>query len=97
MDTLTISLIAGTVSSLIFVGSHVPTLVKAYRTKDVHSYSCAHLVLVNLGNIIYWLYVISLPVGPVWILHSCYTIFSGLFLIMYLRLQVKKNGAQSAG
>jgi uncharacterized protein with PQ loop repeat len=86
MDIQNLSLIAGTISSFIFIGSHLPSLVKAYRTKDVHSYSCLNLILVNAGNLIYWLYVVSLPVGPIWILHTCYTIFSGVFLILYLWL-----------
>jgi hypothetical protein len=61
MDTQRLSFIAGAVSSLIFVGSHVPMLWKAYRTKDLRSYSRLNLMLVNVGNLIYWLYLISLP------------------------------------
>jgi uncharacterized protein with PQ loop repeat len=86
MDTQHLSFIAGAVSSLIFVGSHVPMLWKAYRTKDLRSYSRLNLMLVNVGNLIYWLYLISLPPGPVWLLHTFYTISSGLLLMLYCRL-----------
>ena len=33
---------------------------------------------------IYWLYVVSLPVGPVWILQGFFTLATGLMLIGYL-------------
>jgi hypothetical protein len=61
-------------------------LQKAYKTKDLHSYSSLNIVLVNLGNLIYWLYIVELPFGPVWILHTFYTISSALLLILYCRL-----------
>ena len=81
MDSL--SLIAGIVSSFIFGSSHIPMLLKAYRTKDLHSYSALNLILVNAGNLLYWLYVVTLPPGPIWILHTFYTISSGIVLVMY--------------
>lgn len=81
MDTL--SLIAGMVSSFIFASSNIPMLLKAYRTKDLHSYSALNLILVNAGNLLYWLYVITLPPGPIWVLHTFYTISSGILLVMY--------------
>ena len=90
MDTQEPSFIAGTISSLIFVGSYIPMLLKAYRTRDVHSYSSLNLVLVNAGNLIYWFYVASLPPGPVWILHTFYTISSGLLLILYYRTRLNE-------
>lgn len=83
MDTQIVSFIAGTISSLIFAGSNVPMLWKAYQTRDLHSYSSLNIILVNAGNLIYWLYVVSLPMGPVWILHTFYTVASLLLLVMY--------------
>jgi hypothetical protein len=47
--------------------------------------------LSNLGNLIYWLYVISLPVGPVWFLHGFFTITTGLMLLFYLRYETCFN------
>lgn len=83
MDSL--ALIAGTISSIIFASSHIPMLLKAYRTKDLHSYSAFNLILVNAGNLLYSFYVITLPLGPIWILHAFYTLSSGLLLVMYWR------------
>jgi hypothetical protein len=68
---------------MIFASSNIPMLLKAYRTKDLHSYSALNLILVNVGNLLYWLYVATLPPGPIWILHTFYTISSGLLVIMY--------------
>ncbi len=77
--------IAGTVSSAIFVVSVLPMLVKAWRTKDLASYSPANLVLANFGNVIHSVYVFSLPAGPIWILHSFYLVSSALMLIWYVQ------------
>jgi len=81
MDSL--SIIAGMVSSFVFASSNVPMLLKAYRTKDLHSYSASNLILVNAGNLLYWLYVVTLSPGPIWVLHTFYTISSGILLVMY--------------
>jgi hypothetical protein len=61
--------LAGSFSTVIFVGSSFPMLVKAIRTRDLDSYSRGQLVLANFGNLVNSLYVFSLPVGPIWILH----------------------------
>jgi hypothetical protein len=87
MEIEQLSLLAGIISSLIFLGSHVPMLVKAFRTKDLRSYSRLNLVLINAGNLIYWLYLANLPLGPVWFLHTFYTLSSGALLIMYCQRQ----------
>ena len=68
-------------------------LVKAWRTKDLRSYSLGQIVLYNIGNLLYWLYVISLPVGPIWLMHGFYTVAMGLMLIWYV-LYVKNPAAQ---
>jgi hypothetical protein len=86
MDTEHLSFIAGAISSLMFVTSNVPMLWKAFKTKDLRSYSYLNIILVNAGNLIYWFYIVSLPLGPVWILHTFYTISSGLLLILYWQL-----------
>lgn len=90
MNTEYLSLIAGTISSLIFVSSHLPMLRKAYKTKDLHSYSSLNVVLLNIGNLIYWLYVIDLPVGPVWLMHTFYTISSAILLTLFVRYHLYK-------
>ncbi len=85
MNIESISLIAGLISSFIFVSSNFPMLWKAYQTKDMHSYSWINILLANAGNLIYWLYIVSLPLGPIWVLHTFYTVTSILMLTMYLR------------
>lgn len=80
-------MLAGVMSTSIFTLSHIPMLVRAYRTRDLRSYSPANLVLSNLGNAIHWLYIVNLPFGPIWFLHSFYTIVTGLMLFWYLRYQ----------
>ncbi len=82
-----VSILAGTISSMIFAGSYIPMLLKAFRTKDLRSYSYSHLLLMNIGNMIYWLYITSLPAGPIWIMHTFYTVASGMLLFMYWKLR----------
>ena len=79
-----ISVLAGIISTSIFTLSHIPMLIRAFRTKDLRSYSGANLVLANLGNAFHWLYVVYLPFGPIWFLHSFYTLVSAMMLFWYL-------------
>lgn len=58
-------------------------LVKAWRTKDVHSYSVMQLALNNVGNLVHWLYISSLPLGPIWFLHGFFTVSTALMLLWY--------------
>jgi hypothetical protein len=85
MNLQYLSSLAGVVSSSIFALSHIPMLVRAYRTRDLRSYSSANLALSNLGNIIHWLYIANLPFGPIWFLHGFYTIVTALMFFWYLR------------
>jgi uncharacterized protein with PQ loop repeat len=78
-------LLAGSVSTAIFVFSTLPMLVKAGRTKDLASYSLGNIVLANVGNLIYAVYVLSLPLGPIWALHGFHLGATGLMLFWYLR------------
>jgi uncharacterized protein with PQ loop repeat len=78
-------LIAGSASTLIFVASYLPMLLKAVRTKDLTSYSPTNLLLANLGNAVHSVYVYSLPIGPIWVLHSFYVVTSALMFVWYLR------------
>ena len=85
MDAQGAAIVAGTVSTIIFSTSHVPMLVRAIRTKDLRSYSITNLALVNLGNAVHWLYIQSLPHGPIWFLHGFYTVVSIAMLFLYIR------------
>ena len=60
-------------------------LIKAGRTKDLASYSPLNIVLSNVGNLIYAVYVFNLPPGPIWAMHVFYLTATGLMLFWYLR------------
>ncbi len=85
MDTQVLSLVAGTISTILFAGGNVPMLLKARRTKELGSYSLAQLALNNVGNAVHWLYISQLPFGPLWFLHAFYTVTTALMLGWYLR------------
>ena len=99
--TASLSVLAGSVSTAVFVASTLPMLVKAARTKDLGSYSVGNLVLANLGNLVYSVYVFSLPAGPIWALHSFYMVSSFAMLVMWLnyrrRLRVPLRRSASRG
>jgi len=71
-----IPLIAGTVSTVAFAVSNLPMLRKALRTRDVSSYSLTSMAIINAANAVYSLYVFSLPLGPIWALHTFYYVVS---------------------
>ena len=78
-----IQVIAGSISGIIFAAASGNMLVKAWRTKDLRSYSPGQIILNNVGNLIYWLYVISLPFGPIYFMHGFFTLVSLIMLIWY--------------
>lgn len=80
-----IQLLAGTISSLMFLSGTGGMLLKAWRTKDLESYSWTQIVINNLGNLLYWVYIFSLPLGPIWVMHSAYTLASILMLVWYVQ------------
>ena len=80
-----IGAIAGTVATLMFVGSALPMLIRAHRTRDLSSYSPANLIIANIGNLAQTLYVLTVPPGPLWALHGFNVIASGLMLQWWLR------------
>ena len=79
--------LAGAVSSFILAGSALPMLAKAARTRDLSSYSLSSILLSSVGNALYALYVVHLPLGPVWALQAFSLVSSGLMLTWYLRYQ----------
>jgi hypothetical protein len=84
MHDQSLPILAGFVSSTIFISSNLHMLFKAFNTKDLSSYSLGHLTMGALGNLIYWLYVINLPFGPVWILQVFFTLASASMFFCYL-------------
>lgn len=89
MHADSIQVLAGFASSTIFISSNLPMLFKAFKTKNLSSYSLGHLPLGNLGNTVYWFYVISMPVGPVWFLQGFFSIANALMLFCHLRYEKK--------
>jgi uncharacterized protein with PQ loop repeat len=87
VETQQLSLIAGMISTVMFASSNVPMLVKAFRTKDLRSYSPTYIVMCNIGNAFHWIYIVGLPFGPIWFLHGFYTIASVILLVWYLRYE----------
>ncbi len=87
MERQTVEMIAGFGSSMIFILSNFPMIAKAVRTRDLKSYSLSQILLANGGNWLYWLYVVGLPVGPIWFLHGFNTAVSLLMLSLYLMFE----------
>ncbi|WP_353356282.1 hypothetical protein [Intrasporangium sp. DVR] len=80
-----IPIAAGALATAVFVASALPMLGKAARTKDLASYSRSSLVMANVGNVLYSVYVFNLPPGPIWLLHGFYLTSSALMLLWSLR------------
>jgi len=79
-----IPLIAGTMATVAFAVSNLPMLRKALRTRDVSSYSVSSMAMINAANAVYSLYVFSLPVGPIWVLHTFYLVSCAIMLVLCL-------------
>lgn len=78
-------ILAGIASTTLFALSNLPMVLKAARTRDLRSYSLSNLVLINLANGVHSLYVFSLPVGPIWLLHGFYLVASAVMLALFIR------------
>ena len=57
---------------------------QAGSTKDLASYGPLNIVLSNVGNVIYAVYVFNLPSGPIWAMHVFYVTATGLMVFWYL-------------
>lgn len=79
--------LAGIVSTAIFALSTLPMLSKAFRTKDLRSYSLGNILLSNGGNLVHSFYIFHLPPGPIWLLHTFYLVTTALMLVWYLRYE----------
>lgn len=88
---------AGLASTVVFALSTLPMVARALRTKEMASYSRGHLVMTNLGNVIHTVYVTSLPLGPVWVLHSFHVVVSAAMLGWHLRYATTAQGPRSGG
>lgn len=96
-DSTNVAVLAGIASTVLFVASTLPMLAKARRTRDLASYSLGNLLLANVGNLVHSVYVLSLPVGPIWALHGFYTATSLTMLAWFLRYGVHGSTHGTAG
>lgn len=84
--------LAGMVSTVLFAAANLPMVVKAVRSGDLKSYSASALILGNLGNIVHTVYVMSLPIGPIWVLHGFYVATMATMLALYARWYPRSRG-----
>ncbi len=89
-----VQMVAGSVAGFIFAAASWNMLAKAWRTKDISSYSLGQIVLNNIGNLFYWLYVVSLPLGPIWFMHAFFTLASLLMLVWFF-IYARRNANAS--
>ncbi|GAA1060675.1 hypothetical protein GCM10009573_21020 [Agromyces bracchium] len=88
-------MLAGMVAAVVFATANLPMVWKAIRTHDVGSYSLGSIVMINAANVVYSVYVFSLPVGPIWLLHSFYLVASAIMLVLCVR-QLRPRGRDEA-
>ena len=84
---INLPMIAGFISTALFALGTLPMLTKALRTKNLASYSLGNILMSNVGNLIYSIYVFNLPPGPIWFLHGYNLLSTGLMLVWYLKYE----------
>lgn len=89
--------IAGLISTALFAMGTLPMLSKAFRTKNLASYSLSNILLSNVGNVLYSIYVFNLPPGPVWFLHGYNLLTTGVMLVWYLKYERWSHRTRSSG
>ena len=89
--------IAGFISTVLFALGTLPMLTKAFRTKNLASYSFGNILLSNVGNLIYSVYVFDLPPGPIWFLYAYNLLSTALMLVWYLKYEGLRHRLQSSG
>ena len=90
MALLSLPTLAGLAATLIFAASTLPMLLKAYRSRDLASYSFGQIMLANVGNAVNSIYVYSLPPGPIWALHTFYLVTTAMMLGWYVRYAIRQ-------
>ena len=91
-----VPVIAGIVSTGIFAVSTMPMVAKAARTRDLSSYSGGNLLLSNLGNVLYAIYVFSMPMGPAWALYGFNLTVSATMLVYWLQYRTSRPRTEVA-
>lgn len=88
---------AGFISTALFALGTLPMLAKAFHTRNLASYSLGNILLSNVGNLIYAIYVFNLPPGPIWFLHSYNLLSTGLMMVWYLKYEGLPHPLRSFG
>ena len=94
---------AGTVATAVFASSTAPMVWRAARSRDMTSYSRPSLALTNVANAIHTVYVLSLPLGPVYVLHSVHVVVAFFMLCWHVRhvrttpKDVRESGRRPVG
>ncbi len=88
--------IAGFISTALYAVGTLPMLAKAFRTRNLASYSLGNILMSNVGNIIYSIYVFQLPPGPVGFLHIYNLLSTGLMLVWYFQYEVLPHWLRSS-
>jgi hypothetical protein len=83
--------LAGSLATMVFAGATLPMLYKAFRSRDLSSYSTGNLVLANVGNSLYSVYVFHLAPGPLWALHAFNVTSTGLMLYWSRRYRPRRG------
>lgn len=94
---INLPMIAGFISTVLFTLGTLPMLTKAFRTRNLASYSLGNILMSNVGNLIYAIYVFNLPPGPIWFLHGYNLLSTGLMLVWYLRYEGWPHQPRSSG
>jgi len=89
-----IAMACGMLATFLYIVATLPMLHKAVRTHDLASYSGANLFIANAGNATQAIYVLTLPPGPMWILHGFNTTVSALMLAWWLQCR-QRSGSDS--
>ena len=96
-----VPILAGMISTVVFAVSNLPMLRKALRTRDVSSYSLSSIAMINAANVVYSLYVFSLPLGPIWALHTFYVVSCAIMLVLCVQTRSaaasRKRAADASG
>jgi uncharacterized protein with PQ loop repeat len=94
---VSLTVLAGFASTIIFAVSALPMLLKAYRTKDLSSYSRENILLANTGNLVHSVYIYALPPGPIWLLHTFYLVSTAMMLVWYLKYEWRPQATGPSG
>lgn len=94
---INLATIAGFMSTGLFAVGTLPMLSKAFRTRNLASYSFGNILLSNVGNVIFSIYVFQLPPGPIWFSYVYNLVTTGLMLVWYLRYEGLPHRTWSSG